>query len=103
MGRWAGGGRKLANRASRSMCVCGNARDDCVPINTFPARGSAAESLPAILTYCTEQDAVVLIYRVRSHGETEWKDIEQRIPITWTAGYLGGHRLWFVCSVYRIR
>jgi hypothetical protein len=49
----------------------------------------------------TEQDAVVLIYRIRSYGETEWKDIEQRVPITWTTCHLGGRRPWFVCSVYK--
>jgi hypothetical protein len=49
----------------------------------------------------TEQDAIVLVYRARSYGETEWKDIEQRVPITWTACHLGGRRPWFVCSVYK--
>jgi hypothetical protein len=49
----------------------------------------------------TEEHAVVLIYRVRSHGETEWKDIEQRVLITWTTCHLGGRRPWFVCSVYK--
>jgi hypothetical protein len=48
----------------------------------------------------TEADAVLLIYRSRSYGETEWKSIEQRAPITWTACRLGGRRPWFVCSVY---
>ena len=47
----------------------------------------------------TEGDAV--IYRSRSCGTTEWKSIEQRVPITWTACHLGGQRPWFVCSVYR--
>jgi hypothetical protein len=30
----------------------------------------------------TEEDAVVLIYRVRSLLATEWKAVEQRVPIT---------------------
>ena len=46
-----------------------------------------------------EYDAVLLIYRARSWGATEWKSIEQRVPITWTACHLGGRRPWFVCSV----
>jgi hypothetical protein len=46
-----------------------------------------------------ECDAVVLIYRARSWATTEWKSIEQRVPITWTACHLGGRRPWFVCSV----
>jgi hypothetical protein len=48
----------------------------------------------------TECDAVVLIYRSRSSGAGEWKSIEQRVPITWTACHLGGQRPWFVCSIY---
>ena len=48
----------------------------------------------------TEWDAVVLIYRSRGWGATEWKSIEQRVPITWTACHLGGQRPWFVCAVY---
>jgi hypothetical protein len=48
----------------------------------------------------TEWDGVVLIYRSRSWGVSEWKSIEQRVPISWTACHLGGQRAWFVCSVY---
>ena len=48
----------------------------------------------------TEPDAVVLTYRSRSPRDTEWRPVEQRVPITWTACHLGGHRPWFVCSVY---
>jgi hypothetical protein len=48
----------------------------------------------------TECDAVVLIYRSGSWSASEWKSIEQRVPITWTACHLGGQRPWFVCSVY---
>jgi hypothetical protein len=48
----------------------------------------------------TELDAVVLSYRSRSRGSTEWKSIEQRVPIVWTNCHLGGSRPWFVCSVY---
>lgn len=48
----------------------------------------------------TELDAAVLIYQSRFWGSTEWRLIEQRVPITWTACHLGGQRPWFVCSVY---
>jgi hypothetical protein len=47
-----------------------------------------------------EADAVILIYHSRSPGDSEWKSVEQRVPITWTACHLGGRRPWFVCSVY---
>lgn len=48
----------------------------------------------------TERDAVLLIYRTRRYGNQEWKDIRQRVPITWTRCSLGGRRPWFICSVY---
>ena len=41
-----------------------------------------------------------VMYRARGWGDGEWKPLEQRVPITWTACYFGGHRPWFVCSVY---
>lgn len=47
-----------------------------------------------------EQDAIVLSYRSRRYGEQEWRDIRQRVPITWTRCALGGSRPWFVCAVY---
>jgi hypothetical protein len=37
---------------------------------------------------------------VCSGGATEWKSIEQRVPITWTVCHFGGQRPWFICSVY---
>ena len=47
-----------------------------------------------------ECDEVVLSYRAQNCGASEWKSIEQRVPITWTARHLGGQRPWFVCAVY---
>jgi hypothetical protein len=47
-----------------------------------------------------EQDAVVLMFRSRTYGDAEWKSVEQRVPIIWTACHLGGRRPWFICSVY---
>jgi hypothetical protein len=48
----------------------------------------------------TERDAVVLTYQTRHCGATEWKSINQRVPITWTDCRFGGRRPWFICSVY---
>jgi hypothetical protein len=47
-----------------------------------------------------EQDAIGLHYRTRCYGETEWQDIRQRVPITWTDCALGGWRRWFTCPIY---
>jgi hypothetical protein len=48
----------------------------------------------------TEADAVVLMFHARRGGHTEWKSVEQRVPVTWTACHLGGRRPWFCCPVY---
>jgi len=48
----------------------------------------------------TEAEAVVLVFSSRRSEESDWKPVEQRVPITWTACHLGGERAWFVCSVY---
>jgi len=47
----------------------------------------------------SEVNAVVLEFNSRTRGETEWKPIEQRVPIEWTECHLGGRRPWFRCSV----
>jgi len=47
----------------------------------------------------TERHRVTLKYRSRSYGEG-WTDVEQRFPVVWTPCRFGGHRPWFVCSVY---
>jgi hypothetical protein len=48
----------------------------------------------------TGYDAILLLYRTRSRGEPEWRDIRQRVPITWSRCALGGHRPWFICSIH---
>ena len=47
-----------------------------------------------------ESAAVVLSYRSCSSGSSEWKAVEQRLPISLTTCHLGGVRPWFICPVY---
>jgi hypothetical protein len=42
----------------------------------------------------TEADVVVLTIK----GGSEWRSVEQRVPLVWTRCYLGGARPWFRCS-----
>jgi hypothetical protein len=37
------------------------------------------------------------MFRSQRGQDNEWKSVEQRVPITWTACHLGGRRPWFVC------
>jgi hypothetical protein len=48
----------------------------------------------------TEPSAVVLSFCAHDPESDEWKTIDQRVPVTWTACYLGGHRPWFCCTAY---
>jgi hypothetical protein len=42
----------------------------------------------------TQADAVVLTIE----GGSEWRSVEQRVPLVWTKCHLGGARPWFRCS-----
>ena len=42
--------------------------------------------------------AAVITYRTCEPDEREWKPVEQRIPIEWTACHFGGGRPWFRCK-----
>ena len=44
-----------------------------------------------------EPEEVILLYQWQSSEDAEWKPVEQRVPIAWTACHLGGRRPWFVC------
>jgi hypothetical protein len=46
----------------------------------------------------TEASAVVLSFRARDWGAEEWKAVNQRVPIAWTACHFGRHRPWFCCT-----
>ena len=43
-----------------------------------------------------KQDHLFLIYRYRDGGE-EWRDVQERVSLTWTRCHYGGRRPWFVC------
>jgi hypothetical protein len=48
----------------------------------------------------TETDAVVLMFRSRCPGDSEWMSVDQRVPITWSTCHFGGLRPWFRCAVH---
>ena len=43
---------------------------------------------------------MILVFSSRRSPDSDWKPVEQRVPITWTACHFGGHRAWFRCPVY---
>ena len=89
----------------RKLCSDRRARNGSAPpaprFRCFPCLETASRrSLQKhFCSYCIDV-SVFLIFRSQHPGETEWRSIEQRVPILWTACHLGGGRPWFRCTVY---
>jgi hypothetical protein len=66
----------------------------------LPWSWTRKNELAGTISIETEHDALVLIYRSHRFGSTEWRDVRQRVPITWTECHLGGRRPWFKCDAY---
>jgi hypothetical protein len=49
------------------------------------------------ISVLVETDAVVLEYQVWSPPDAEWKLVQQRVTVEWTACRFGGKRPWFRC------
>jgi len=95
---------QLAGRATCESCISIDVRrwhreGRLDPGLSFSSSWIRGGELSASIDVHAETDAVVLMYRARGWGDGEWKPLEQRIPIIWTACHFGGHRPWFVCSV----
>jgi hypothetical protein len=46
----------------------------------------------------TEPSVVILRFQCKGAVSSDWKLVEQDIPIVWTACALGGQRPWFLCT-----
>lgn len=44
-----------------------------------------------------EEHKIILIYRIKLHGEKEWREVEESVSLTWTDCNYGGRRPWFLC------
>jgi hypothetical protein len=51
----------------------------------------------AAIGYRIEAPGLRLHYRHQSHGDTEWRDVNELIPFTRTGTAFNGQRLWFEC------
>lgn len=51
----------------------------------------------ADIDFRVEVHSVVLLYRHRSRGNTEWQDVEQAISLDRTSCAFGGTRPWWLC------
>jgi hypothetical protein len=100
MPRWPAGGRATCESCASIDVRRWHRERRLQPGQFFSCSWSYGGAPSGAISVRSDADAVVLVYRARGLL-TEWEDIEQRVPITWTACHFGGQRPWFVCSVYR--
>jgi hypothetical protein len=70
------------------------------PGRCFPYSWTRAGEPAGSIKVRTEAEAVVLMFNSRTSEDSEWKSVEQRVPITWTPCRFGGRRAWFRCDVH---
>jgi len=95
-------GRPFGGRRTCESCISIDVRrwqrqGRLCPGLSFSTAWTRGEEPFGSINVHSEIDAVVLMYRARTWAEADWKCVEQRVPVTWTACHLGGHRPWFVC------
>jgi hypothetical protein len=101
MARYAFGGRPTVESCKALDVRVMQRMDLLQPGASGTSRWSRNGEPTGSVDFRTEPDAIVLIYRSRLRGSTEWKDIRQRVPLSWTACALGGRRPWFRCRCGR--
>ena len=67
----------------------------------FTLRWSRADSetgsIRGVVSVGDLPDQVTLLYRHRSSPSGEWEDVQEPVPLSWTACNFGGERPWFIC------
>jgi hypothetical protein len=71
-----------------------------LPGQSFPYSWSREGEPCGSIAVRIEPGAVVLNFRACSGERVEWRSIEQRVPVVWTACHFGGGRPWFCCNAY---
>lgn len=101
MARYAFGGRPIVEDYKAIDVRFMQRKDFLQPGTSGTLRWSRNGEPTGLVNFRTEHDALVLRYRFRLRGATEWKDVRQRVPLTLTACALGGRRPWFRCRCGR--
>jgi hypothetical protein len=96
MGRWSYGGPTCESCASIDARRW-HREGRLHPGQCFPYSWTRAGEPAGSIRVRTEPEAVVLMFNSRTSEDSEWKSVEQRVPITWTPCHLGGRRAWFRC------
>src|SRR5918992_5871276 len=67
------------------------------PGNYFSLRWSRAGRQTGSIGSVAYRDQVTLLYHHRRGSGSEWVDVKQAVPLTWTVCNFGGERPWFIC------
>jgi hypothetical protein len=71
------------------------------PGRWFSLRWSRADretgSIRGVVEGAERPVQMILLYRHRDGLGGEWQDVQEPLPLTWTACNFGGERPWFVC------
>jgi hypothetical protein len=67
------------------------------PGHYFSLRWSRAGRETGSIGGIAYREQVTLLYRHRRGPGGEWEDVEETVPLDWTACNFGGERPWFIC------
>src|SRR5215218_5276421 len=59
--------------------------------------GRETGSIRGVVEGSDRPERVLLLYRHRIGPGDEWEDVQEPVPLTWTACNFGGERPWFIC------
>jgi hypothetical protein len=59
--------------------------------------GRETGSIRGVVSRDGQPKQITLLYRHRSGLGGEWEDVQEPVPLSWTACNFGGERPWFVC------
>jgi hypothetical protein len=59
--------------------------------------GRKTGSIRGVVSRHPQPEQITLLYRHRSGIGGEWEDVQEPVPLSWTACNFGGERPWFVC------
>jgi hypothetical protein len=65
---------------------------------SFPLSWKCGDEPWGDINVRTERNRIDLHFRCKRADSSDWKLVEQSLPIVWTACALGGRRPWFLCT-----
>ena len=98
MGRPAYGGRTTCEECKSVDVRRWHREGRLQPWQSFSTAWNCAGMPAGRIGVRTEPDSVILTFNSRGSGSSEWRPVEQRVPIVRTTCHLGGRRPWFLCT-----